>query len=190
MFSPDIHDKIDGKMYIMNKNNIKQLKYAYNQKHYEIKDILKFDLNKGDEPGQAEYQKHSVIKWLCQIFQIPDTVDRNVIITDEIIRNNMEVLIQQHKNLKLLFNLQSKPPNSFKAVIAMVRSVIKSWSGSSLDKASENLILVNNKYERRYTYKLSPPSDSFDFLLENMVYKRVPDIVRQLQPGELDFPEV
>ena len=187
MFSPDIHQEINGHLYVENKNHVYRLTYSKHEIHHKTGDVLKFDLNKRIEPGKAEYQKHNAIKWLCQILQIPNTVDRDVIISDEVIKANLSEFIQHHAIFNTAFNLNIKPPNSFKGVLGMIRSIIKAWSGSSLIVNSKMNTVINGIREERFTYKLVAPTDSFDLLLEHMIKKQPPNIVERLIPGELDL---
>ena len=188
MLTPDVRDQINGKIYVQNKNHAYNLTSSEHEIDHETKDIVIFDLNMQIEPGKAEYQKHNAIKWFCQMLRIPSTVDRNVIISDEVIKANLPEFIRYYPIFKLLFNLRCKAPSSFKGVLEMIRSIISSWSGSLLTVHSTNKVTVNGNREERFTYTLKAPTEHFDWLLSNMIKKKPPHIVEQLAPGELDFP--
>lgn len=174
---------------------------------YTDADLLTMDVNRVKDVGDSLFHhdkfrinKISVIRRVCAILGINNSFDTLTTINKECIVPYYNEIYHCYPEWKRIFNFRGKRPDqgstNYSDYIAVIRSVIKSWSGHNLKrKNSENqsfyltcpiphfsLLVENYKY-----YAVSGP---LNILVENIVTDNLPPGVEQPAPMKLIYPSL
>ena len=171
-----VPEEISGDVYTNLLPHMKQLfnasdeLYSHTLTPFHIQ--LKNDLKKISEtPFHVRILQYHDMKLLCEILNIPSTIDRNCILSKKFFIQKKEDLRPLWIGLTRHFGIRGTANiDDFNSMIKTLQSVFKKWSGSFLfciEKKRETNTSSSSGVKKRtediqYLYKLLPPCDSFD----------------------------
>ena len=165
----------DGNKLSLLSDNLTQLLNCQMVRDWTSRDVALYDIRKHnynqDPIPELSLPQFEGISWLCQILGLNSILDRETVISSEILRQRTPFVIQNIPLLDARFKVPHQEVKDYAGVLRYVNSRLRTWGGCSLIQRQRKYITVNGKRVEVKYYQIRA-SDGLDEILQLMTTKK------------------
>ena len=135
-----------------------------------LHDIRKHNYSQNPIP-ELNLPQFEGVNWLCQILGVNSILDRETVISSEVLRQRTPFVIQNIPLLDARFKIPHQEVKDYAGVLRYINARLRAWGGCSLTQVSKKYVTLNSKRVVIKYYKIKA-SDGIDDILKLMTRKK------------------